>query len=164
MNQRNAVIVYLLDEGNILLAKSNYRQGKITWNGISGYIEKHESPEQAAIRELYEEIKVRVYESDLEKAGVIHHKLLKNNALINDFSMTIFTCRRWQGEPTITPGIVPQWYSYEDIPYTDMFDDDKEWLPKVLDHEQVIVEVVSTEDDQTGEKTITSVSVRDILG
>lgn len=164
VNKRNAAITFLIDDDRILLAQSNYRQNKITWNGISGYIEKKESTEMAAIRELYEEIKVHVSETDLEKVGVIHYYNLKENNLREEtLTITIFLCRRWRGEPRSTPGVYPRWFTFEDIPYSDMFDDTEPWLKKILEGDDIIVEILSRDDPKTGISEVENVLVRSLF-
>lgn len=163
-DRRNAVITFLIDDDRILLAESNYRQNKITWNGISGYTEKRESSEISAIRELYEEIKVHVNETDLEKVGIIHYYNLKDNDLRQEtLTVTVFLCRRWSGEPRSTPGIYPKWFTFAKIPYTDMFPDTEFWLKKVLAGDEVIVEILSRIDPQTGISEVENVLVRSLF-
>lgn len=163
-NKRTAVITFLIKDDEILLAESNYRQGRITWNGISGYREKNETPELASIRELYEEIKVQVNEKDLEKVGIIHYyDLQENNIKMETLVVTIFFCRRWQDTPRPTPGIHPRWFEFKDIPYEDMFDDTEPWLKKILQGDEVIVEILSRTNKETGASDIENVLVRSLF-
>ncbi|MEK7605152.1 MAG: NUDIX domain-containing protein [Patescibacteria group bacterium] len=163
-DRRNAVITFLIDDDRILLAESNYRQNKITWNGISGYTEMRESPEMAAIRELYEEIKIHVNETDLEKVGIIHYYDLQEKDVRQEtLTITVFLCRRFSGEPRSTPGVYPRWFTFDDIPYSDMFDDTEPWLKKILSGDEVIVEILSRIDTQTGISEVENVLVRSPL-
>ena len=47
----------------------------------------------------------------------------------------IYTTEVWNGEPVESEEMKPYWYKVEDIPYDRMWEDDKYWLPKVLNGE-----------------------------
>lgn len=161
---KQAILCFLLQDDEILLAQGNYRPGKITWNGISGFVEGKEKAEEAAVRELYEEIKVRAYEHDLTQVGVIH--LFHLNADLTKeetLTMTVFICEKWQGEPRATEQVRPKWFDIAAIPYKDMFEDNETWLPKILAGDKVIVEVISERNEQTQQTEVKDVLVRSLF-
>lgn len=161
---KQAILCFLIKDDEILLAAGNYRPGKITWNGVSGFIEGSEKPEEAAVRELYEEIKVRIYEKDLEQVGMMHlYNQLDDLSLEETLILTIFLCERWQGEPNATESARPKWFGFDDIPYQDMFGDTEKWLPRVLEGEKVIIEVIQRPNDETKSTEILDVNVRNIF-
>ena len=57
MKENHTVICFLRHEGKILIlrrsSKVRYYHGK--WNGVSGYIEEGENPDQTAVKEVQEE-------------------------------------------------------------------------------------------------------------
>lgn len=62
-------VVIKSDLGNILLAKPDYKK---TWQLPGGGVEDRESPEQAAVREVKEELNLDVAESNLSIKGTIY--------------------------------------------------------------------------------------------
>lgn len=161
---KKAVLTFVINDDQVLLAESSYRPGKITWNGISGFMEGKEEPVEAAVRELYEEVKLRVYEHDLEQVGVMHLYTITHDEIREEtLTISIFLCTQFQGEPRMTPGVRPRWFGFDTIPYEDMFEDTKEWLEKILNGEKLIIEVISQEDKDTQQLKVTDVLVRNIF-
>jgi 8-oxo-dGTP pyrophosphatase MutT (NUDIX family) len=164
MTTQDAVLLFVVNKDEVLLAESNYREGKTTWNGISGYLENKEKPEEAAIRVLYNEVKLRIYEHDLEQVGIMHlYTLYPNNSHKKALRITIFLCERFQGEARMTPGVRPRWFNFANIPFGDMFEDTKEWLERILAGEKLIIEVISKIDEHSNQLSVTDVSVRNIF-
>ena len=62
-------VVIKSDLGNILLAKPDYKK---TWQLPGGGVENGESPEQAAVREVKEELNLDILDSDLAIKGTIY--------------------------------------------------------------------------------------------
>jgi len=62
-------VVIKSDLGNILLAKPDYKK---TWQLPGGGVENGESPEQAAVREVKEELNVDILDSDLAIKGTTY--------------------------------------------------------------------------------------------
>lgn len=56
------VVIFLFtkDYKKVLMVKRNKKPYKNCWNGIGGKIKNEETNEQAAIRECYEEIKIKL--------------------------------------------------------------------------------------------------------
>jgi len=164
MTKKHATLAFVINHDDVLLAESNYREGKITWNGISGYSENKEKPEETCVRKLYEEVKLRVYERDLEQVGIMHlYTLHPDGTRENTLTITIFLCEKFQGEPRMTPGVRPKWFKLPNIPYSDMFEDTEVWLERILSGEKLIIEVLSTEDEKTNQLKVTDVLVRNIF-
>ena len=46
--------------------------------------------------------------------------------------MYVFLADTWQGEPTESEEMKPQWFKISNIPYANMRPDDTFWLPEVL--------------------------------
>lgn len=120
----------LVKEDEILLAmkKRGFGTGKI--NGIGGKVQDGETVETAAIRETEEEVGVIINPAKMEKAGNIQF-YFKDKPEWNQY-MHIFLVRDWQGEPKESEEMRPQWFDIKDIPFEDMWSDDKHWLPAVL--------------------------------
>ena len=98
------------------------------WIGVGGHLEKGETPDQAAIREIKEETGLDVY--SLSCAGEV---LFINNDYeetmyvyeITDFSGELLDCN--EGEL--------RWIPIKDIYKYPMWEGDKAFLPSLINHE-----------------------------
>lgn len=126
----STTLCFLVTESKILLGmkKTGFGQGK--YNGFGGKIEQGETVRQATIRELEEESGIQVNEAQLEPVGILDFIFPASPQLRHD--VHIFIARTWQGQPVETEEMRPQWFLFSDIPYSDMWQDDLYWLPKVL--------------------------------
>ncbi len=120
-----AVIVHIIRDGKILLHYKKRGHGAGKWNGVGGKIEKDETPEECALRESREEMGVEV--KALEKLGVIDfYDVYGEDWLVHVFRGEI------EGEPRESEESYPRWFSLDSIPYDDMWEDDRYWLPLVI--------------------------------
>lgn len=80
---------------------------KGNWNGAGGKLSPGETPEQAAAREVKEEICVDIALEDLQKIGEINFR----NPADPDWGMYvhIFVATKWSGEPTESDEMRPEW-------------------------------------------------------
>ncbi|UWR26427.1 8-oxo-dGTP diphosphatase MutT [Sulfitobacter sp. S223] len=98
--------VALIDvDGRVLLAQRP--QGKSMaglWEFPGGKIEQGETPEEALIRELHEELGIDTWASCLAPLTFASHSY-------DDFHlmMPLFACRKWQGVPHGREGQVLKW-------------------------------------------------------
>ena len=119
-------VVY--DEKRILLGMKKRGFGMGRWNGFGGKVEKGETIEQAAHRELKEEAGITA--RDLKKRGMLHFSFADNST--GPLEVHVFTANSFAGDPKESDEMNPQWFSHANIPYNTMWPDDKHWLPKVL--------------------------------
>ncbi|HSE29786.1 MAG TPA: 8-oxo-dGTP diphosphatase [Candidatus Saccharimonadales bacterium] len=131
---KQTTIVFLLKDDQVLLAMKKRGFGAGKWNGVGGKVEPGETVEQAAIRETQEEINVTP--RNLEK--VAHHTFIVPSFADGTIISHVFVVRDWQGEPTETEEMAPKWFKISEIPYDQMWDDDKHWLPQVLNGEKLV--------------------------
>lgn len=127
---RQATLCFLIKGNHILLAmkKRGFATGR--WNGTGGKPEPEDKNiEATALRETYEEINVEA-------------KNLKQVAVLNFFfseksewnqQVVVYITHEWDGIPEETNEMYPAWFTIDNIPYEEMWEDDKLWLPKVLD-------------------------------
>ncbi len=129
----NYTLVYLIRDHLVLLIEKKRGLGKGFMNGVGGKVEFNESIEDAARREVFEEVKVRV--DSLEKRGVI---LFTNKSENLEFLLVhVFVSKDFDGEPEETDEAKPVWYNINKMPFDKMWVDDKYWLPLVINGEFV---------------------------
>ncbi len=88
-----ANLCYLLVGNRILLGLKKRGFGENRWNGYGGKAEIGETPEQAVIREVKEEMNVDIDEKHLEKVAVIDF-FFTNAPEGKSWDQTIFLQRR----------------------------------------------------------------------
>ena len=115
------------------MKKRGFGIGK--WNGVGGKLHDDETIQQAAIRETGEEISVKINEEDLQNVATID--FFFENKKEFDQQVHIFFTEKWQGEPTESEEMKPQWYSYSELPFKNMWINDVHWLPKVIKGEKL---------------------------
>ncbi|WP_435230548.1 8-oxo-dGTP diphosphatase MutT [Pseudopelagicola sp. nBUS_20] len=104
--------VVLLDlDGRVLLAQRP--KGKSMaglWEFPGGKIEPEETPEDALIRELQEELGINTWESCLAPLTFASHSYSDFHLL-----MPLFVCRKWDGSPMPREGQALRWVRPENL-------------------------------------------------
>ena len=121
-----AVISYLMKDGEVLLIHKKMGLGAGKVNAPGGHIEEGETALQAAVRETSEEVGLDSW--NLRYAGELHFHFLDGLRLKG----TVYTGRDFKGELTETDEALPFWCPVENIPWDKMWEDDIHWLPRVL--------------------------------
>lgn len=134
MNILETTLCLLKKDNKILLAMKKKGFGEGKYNGIGGKLEKNETPEEAMIRETQEEISVTPIE--YEKVGLISFDEFYKGEKMN-LSFHLYLVYKWDGEPTESDEMIPEWFDIENIPYDKMFPDDKYWLPLILEGKKI---------------------------
>jgi mutator protein MutT len=135
---RNSTLVFLVQKrGDIIervcLAMKKRGFGKGRWNGAGGKVEQGETIEDAAKREVEEEIGVSL--EQMEKVAELEFTFPHNSAF--DQRVHVYTSEEWGGEITESEEMKPEWFMVEEIPFKDMWADDEFWLPFVIAGEKV---------------------------
>lgn len=154
---RKATLLFLIRNDEILLAMKKRGFGKDRWNGVGGKPEGDESIEQTAIRECQEEIGVTPQK--ISEVATINFNFPKEKS---DWSqqVLVYLCNDWQGKPTETDEMRPQWFNTSSIPYDEMWEDDKYWLPRVLAGEYVNASFQFTVEAKMIEQQVTTKDLR----
>lgn len=119
-------IVHTKDRILLGMKKRGFGEGR--WNGFGGKVEKGESITDAAKRELQEE--AGIVPHDLQKRGVLNFMFMGNP--VPPLEVHVFSVSSFSGDPAESDEMSPQWFSHIDIPFNDMWPDDRYWLPKIL--------------------------------
>lgn len=115
------------NDTHILLGRKKRGLGTGFWNGFGGHVEEGEAIEDAAHREVVEEI--GVIPRNLRKRGVLNFEIATHPELLE---VHVFSAREFEGEPLETEEMEPCWFTHTEIPYDKMWADDKYWLPLLL--------------------------------
>lgn len=132
---KTVTLCFLMKEGEICLAMKKRDFGVGKYNGVGGKVKEGETIEQAALREMEEEIGVTSEAGHLRGMGNIEF-YFKDKPEWNQH-MHIFVVENWDGEPQESEEMKPKWYKIDDIPFDKMWLDDTHWLPHVLDGKKV---------------------------
>ena len=121
-----ATLVFVIQDGKILLIDKKTGIGKGKVNGPGGKLENGERPEACAIRECREELAITV--SNLQYCGQHRFQFVDGYSLL----VWVYSCEAFEGVPVETIEAKPLWFSLEEIPYERMWEDDRLWLPMLL--------------------------------
>ena len=131
---RDATLVFPIKSGSVLLGRKKRGFGAGKWNGFGGKIGS-ESIEEAAIRELNEECGLKADQEDLSAAGVLEFRFLDRAEW--NMRVHLFRLTRYFGRERTSEEMEPHWFTFDAIPYGDMWEDDQHWLPAVLEERTV---------------------------
>ncbi|KAL3698113.1 hypothetical protein R1sor_012189 [Riccia sorocarpa] len=120
-------LVIIHHEEKVLLGMKKRGFGKGYYNGFGGKVEKGETIEEAAARELEEESGVTA--TDMEKRGILTFHFDNDPVL---WEVHVFYVTKFLGDPYETEEMAPSWFSVADIPYDTMWADDPLWYPLLL--------------------------------
>ncbi len=126
-------LCFVVRDGEVLLIEKRRGLGSGWYNGPGGKREDGETLRECAIREVREEVGIDVDSPALEPAGELTF-FLDDDPRIN---CHVFRTDRFDGEPSASPEARPEWFAVDEVPYDRMWEDDRHWLPGVLEGETV---------------------------
>lgn len=127
-----ATLVFVIRDGKILLINKKTGLGKGKINGPGGKVEAGESPQDCAIRECQEELKITV--SDLQYCGQHRFQFVDGYSI----HVWVYLTSEFEGIPTETVEAKPLWVALDSIPYEQMWEDDRIWIPMMLRGERFL--------------------------
>jgi 8-oxo-dGTP pyrophosphatase MutT (NUDIX family) len=153
---KQTTLCLLIKGDKICLAMKKRGFGVGRWNGTGGKFdpEKDKNILDAAIRETKEEIGVQI--QNPEKVGLFHFYFPHKPEWNQDVSL--FLAKEWVGEPSESEEMMPRWFSFSEIPYDKMWDDDTLWLPHILDGKKLEADFTFAEGDKIEKHNIEIVS------
>ena len=130
--------------------KSGFGAGKFT--GFGGKIEPNETIPGAARREFFEETGISLDITCFDPVAVLGFHFPHKPEW--DQSVHVFTTRIRDQVPRESEEMFPKWFSITKIPYSQMWDDARYWLPRILKGELFKADFYFHKDNSTVEKSI----------
>ena len=124
MKKRTGTVCFIVKDNKILLALIEYSPNDRKWNGIGGFVNENEAPEDAVIREINEETFIKIRKEDL----------IKLKELDLDINLIIYKTNKWGGELKIKDPSLKElkWFRFDKVPYDQMHEGNDKWLPELL--------------------------------
>ena len=124
--RQRATLLFVVRDGRVLLIHKKRGLGAGKINGPGGRIEPGETPLQAAVREVQEELLVTPLA--VTAGGELFFQFTDGLAL----HVHVFRAAGCAGEPRETDEATPLWVPLDAIPYEGMWADDPYWVPLML--------------------------------
>ncbi|MBI2053789.1 MAG: 8-oxo-dGTP diphosphatase [Candidatus Staskawiczbacteria bacterium] len=118
----------ICQRAEVLLGMKKRGFGAGRWNGFGGKVLEQEAIEEAAKRETKEEAKIEI--KNFSKAGIIEFEFQGKPDILE---VHIFKADNFLGTPSETEEMKPKWFKTDEIPFEEMWPDDKYWLPMFMD-------------------------------
>lgn len=122
---------HIKKENKVLLIRKSRGFGKGKWNAPGGKLKEGEDPKRGAIREVEEETGLRI--SALDERGKLTFYFGEKGK--PDWIVHVFECLDFEGSTRSGDEGSLKWFHENEIPYEDMWEDDKHWLPLLLSGE-----------------------------
>ena len=121
-----ATLVFVFQGTQVLLIRKKRGLGAGKINAPGGKVDVGETLQEAAIRELEEEVCIHVEQLDY----VGQHRF----QFVDGYAMHVHVYRTdtYTGTPQETEEAIPMWISIDEIPYDEMWEDDIHWLPTMI--------------------------------
>jgi len=118
-----ATLMFVVDGDQVLLIRKKRGLGKGKVNGPGGRLELNETIDECAIRETQEELGVTAIGPELK--GRHQFQFSDGYAL----EVYVYLTNRFSGTAVETDEAIPLWTPIDQIPYDEMWEDDRIWLP-----------------------------------
>jgi 8-oxo-dGTP diphosphatase len=121
-----ATLVFVVRGGEILLMRKKRGLGAGKINGPGGRLEPGETLLECAVREVQEEL--RITPQGLRYAGDNAFQFADGYSI----HVSVYVAPAFEGTPAETDEAAPLWFPLDAIPYDEMWEDDRLWLPLAL--------------------------------
>lgn len=143
------------NDTQILLGMKKRGFGAGKWNGFGGKVEAGESVAEGARRELSEECGLDV--AELEEAGIMHFYFEGNPEILE---VHVFRGVDYSGEIIETEEMLPRWFNRNEIPFDEMWQDDKHWMPLFFEKKRFFGKFIF---DRNNELRLTDIRAENFL-
>jgi 8-oxo-dGTP diphosphatase len=141
-----ATLCFVVKKQKILLIHKKRGFGEGYWNGPGGKVQAGETYVECVTRELQEEVGITPLNPVNRGILEFYFGNGKTNA---DWVVHVFIANKYEGEIKESDEARPQWFDIGDIPYESMWEDDKFWLPEVLNGKDIKGKFLFSEDMST---------------
>ena len=123
----SATLVFVVRDGQVLLIRKKRGLGAGKINGPGGRLEPSETFAACAVREVREELGVTPLD--------LHHFGDHRFQFVDGYSILVYVYRAtdFSGTPIETDEAVPLWVAVTEIPFEEMWEDDRLWLPLLIE-------------------------------
>jgi 8-oxo-dGTP diphosphatase len=122
-----ATLLFVVQDEQVLLIRKKRGLGAGKINGPGGRIQAGETALGAAVREVEEELGVTPY--GIEERGELSFQFVDGYSI----HVHVFVASGCHGEAIETEEAVPLWTPLDRIPYDEMWEDDRHWVPLLLE-------------------------------
>lgn len=140
MGMTEGTLVYIFRGDEVLLAMKKRGFGEGKWNGPGGKLNPGETAQQAAVREVTEEVGV------VPALGEPHGRIHFHDPGGKEWIVHVFRTNEYRGEPQETEEMRPQWFPVQAIPYDQSWADDRYWLPLLIAGKKFEAEIWLADD------------------
>lgn len=124
--RERATLLFVVTGDRVLLIHKKRGLGAGNFNGPGGRLEPGETPTQAAIREVREEVGVTPL--GVRPVGELRFQFVDGHSIHG----YVFRADAIEGTPCETDEAVPHWFPVDQLPYQRMWADDRLWMPLLL--------------------------------
>ncbi len=122
-------LCHVIKGDSLLLKRATRGISKGKWNGPGGKFNPGETPAQCAVRETLEETGLRMIDPFLH--GKMYFYMNGSRRL--DIDGYLFSARKFSGRLKSTEEGEVRWFKRQDLPFNEMWDDDKTWIDLMLE-------------------------------
>ena len=125
-----ASLTFIFKNNRVLLIRKKRGLGAGKINAPGGRLEPRETMLDCAVREVQEELCITPVDPEFVGENLFQ--------FTNGYSKHVYTyvAYDYEGVPAETDEAIPLWFDIDKIPYEEMWEDDKIWLPMLLKGEK----------------------------
>ncbi len=124
--RERATLLFVVRDGHILLIRKKRGLGAGKINGPGGRIDPGESAQDGAVREVREEL--GIVPTGVEQVGELWFQFTDGHSIL----CYVFLANGYRGRPVETDEAVPLWTPIQAVPFDEMWEDDRVWMPWLL--------------------------------
>ena len=128
MTKKILTLCFIYQHPKVLLGMKKRGFGQGRWNGFGGKVRDGETIEEATKREMKEE--AGIIPGDIERFGIIEFEFQGNPEILE---VHCFKTSQFNGEPKESEEMFPKWFNINELPFEQMWPDDKYWFPLFLE-------------------------------
>src|SRR3989338_11323340 len=128
---KQCTLCVVVSDNKILLGMKKRGFGIGKYNGYGGKVKPGETVQEAALREFVEESCLQSDIKDMVKVGELDFYFPHQESF--NQTVHVYLVKSFGGTLKETDEMSHHWFDLDKIPYESMWDDDKHWLPLVLD-------------------------------